>query len=88
MKYIRDSFNLGPDTSRQDIDDSFNVCTKPETELKYIVASCSLQLFISYTHKKGIIKNNFTAASIPIARHWDNRVGHFLHWPQRLINRS
>lgn len=45
-------FNSCPDTSRQDINDSFNVCRKPETELKYIVASRSLQLLISPTHTK------------------------------------
>lgn len=57
LKYTRDSFNSWPDTSRQDIDDSFNVCTKPETEWKYIVSLHSLQLLISQRKKGRNIKS-------------------------------
>lgn len=54
LKYTRDSFNSWLDTSRQDIDDSFNVCTKQETEWTYIVSLHTLQLLISQRKKKGI----------------------------------
>lgn len=44
LKYTGASFNSCPDTSRQDIDDSFNVRSKQETDLKYIVVSHNLHL--------------------------------------------
>lgn len=51
LKYRRDSFNSCPDTSRQDIDDSFNVCPVPETELKYIMLDPAYNFF-PLTEKK------------------------------------